>query len=88
VHDPLAYGHDAIKIIPGMPAQVFIKTGRATVALYALKSLLARRSFLPSSSSVHRARTAHSFIIVRLIACALAPSSWRIPPPCRPGLIV
>jgi HlyD family secretion protein len=30
----------AIKIIPGMPAQVFIKTGRGTVALYALKPLL------------------------------------------------
>jgi len=29
-----------IKIVPGMPAQVFIKTGRGTVALYALKPLL------------------------------------------------
>ncbi|MGH6737933.1 MAG: HlyD family type I secretion periplasmic adaptor subunit [Bradyrhizobium sp.] len=38
--DPQAGGHDAIKIIPGMPAQVFIKTGRGTVALYALKPLL------------------------------------------------
>jgi HlyD family secretion protein len=40
VQDPQAAGHDAIKIIPGMPAQVFIKTGRSTVALYALKPLL------------------------------------------------
>lgn len=40
VQDPRATGHDAIKIIPGMPAQVFIKTGRGTVALYALKPLL------------------------------------------------
>jgi HlyD family secretion protein len=40
VQDPEAAGHDAIKIIPGMPAQVFIKTGRGTVALYALKPLL------------------------------------------------
>jgi HlyD family secretion protein len=40
VQDPQAVGHDAIKIIPGMPAQVFIKTGRGTVALYALKPLL------------------------------------------------
>jgi HlyD family secretion protein len=40
VQDPQATGHDAIKIIPGMPAQVFIKTGRGTVALYALKPLL------------------------------------------------
>jgi membrane fusion protein, type I secretion system len=40
VQDPHAAGHDAIKIIPGMPAQVFIKTGRGTVALYALKPLL------------------------------------------------
>ena len=31
---------DGIKIVPGMPAQVFIKTGRGTVALYALKPLL------------------------------------------------
>ena len=29
-----------LKIVPGMPAQVFIKTGRGTVALYALKPLL------------------------------------------------
>ena len=28
------------RIIPGMPAQVFIKTGRGTVALYALRPLL------------------------------------------------
>ena len=40
VQDSQAAGHDAIKIIPGMPAQVFIKTGRGTVALYALKPLL------------------------------------------------
>jgi len=40
VQDPRAIGHDAIKIIPGMPAEVFIKTGRGTVALYALKPLL------------------------------------------------
>jgi len=31
---------EGIKIVPGMPAQVFIKTGRGTVALYALKPLL------------------------------------------------
>ena len=35
----LAELHD-IRIIPGMPAQVFIKTGRSTVALYALRPLL------------------------------------------------
>ena len=29
-----------IQIIPGMPAQVFITTGRGTVALYALRPLL------------------------------------------------
>ena len=40
VQDPQPAGQDAIKIIPGMPAQVFIKTGRGTVALYALKPLL------------------------------------------------
>ena len=40
VGDPQATGHEVIKIIPGMPAQVFIKTGRGTVALYALKPLL------------------------------------------------
>jgi HlyD family secretion protein len=40
VQDPEAAGRDPIKIIPGMPAQVFIKTGRGTVALYALKPLL------------------------------------------------
>jgi HlyD family secretion protein len=33
-------GTDAVQIIPGMPAQVFIKTGRGTVALYALRPLL------------------------------------------------
>ena len=31
---------NGIRIIPGMPAQVFIKTGRSTVALYALRPLL------------------------------------------------
>lgn len=31
---------DGIQIIPGMPAQVFITTGRGTVALYALRPLL------------------------------------------------
>jgi HlyD family secretion protein len=29
-----------IRIIPGMPAQVFITTGHGTVALYALRPLL------------------------------------------------
>ena len=33
-------GGEGINIIPGMPAQVFIKTGRGSVALYALKPLL------------------------------------------------
>src|SRR5262249_15989490 len=40
VQDPQAVAGDRIKIIPGMPAQAFIKTGRGTVALYALKPLL------------------------------------------------
>ena len=40
VQDPLVAEIDGIRIIPGMPAQVFIKTGRGTVALYALKPLL------------------------------------------------
>ncbi|MBI5263571.1 MAG: HlyD family type I secretion periplasmic adaptor subunit [Bradyrhizobium sp.] len=31
---------DGIQIIPGMPAQVFITTGRGTVALYALRPVL------------------------------------------------
>lgn len=31
---------DGVKIIPGMPTQVFISTGRSTVALYALRPLL------------------------------------------------
>jgi HlyD family secretion protein len=31
---------NGIRIIPGMPAQVFIKTGRGTVALYALRPLV------------------------------------------------
>ncbi len=39
VEDPrIAQNH--IRIIPGMPAQVFITTGRSTVALYALRPLL------------------------------------------------
>jgi HlyD family secretion protein len=37
VQDPVI---DGVQIIPGMPAQVFIKTGRGTVALYALRPLL------------------------------------------------
>ena len=37
---PLIAGINGIQIIPGMPAQVFIKTGRGTVALYALRPLL------------------------------------------------
>jgi HlyD family secretion protein len=37
---PASAGIDGLPIIPGMPAQVFIKTGRGTVALYALKPLL------------------------------------------------
>jgi HlyD family secretion protein len=36
VQDPETAGIDGIKIIPGMPAQVFANTGRGTVALYAL----------------------------------------------------
>jgi HlyD family secretion protein len=40
VQDPQPAGIGSIKIIPGMPAEVFIKTGRGTVALYALKPLL------------------------------------------------
>jgi HlyD family secretion protein len=31
---------NGVRIIPGMPTQVFIKTGRSTVALYALRPLL------------------------------------------------
>ena len=31
---------DRVQIIPGMPTQVFIKTGHGTVALYALRPLL------------------------------------------------
>jgi HlyD family secretion protein len=37
---PRVAGIDGVQIIPGMPAQVFIKTGRGTVALYALRPLL------------------------------------------------
>lgn len=40
VQDPASAGIEDVRIIPGMPAQVFIKTGRGTVALYALKPLL------------------------------------------------
>ena len=40
VQDPRIAEIGGIRIIPGMPAQVFIKTGRGTVALYALKPLL------------------------------------------------
>ncbi len=40
VQDPAHLGLDGVQIIPGMPAQVFIKTGRGTVALYALRPLL------------------------------------------------
>jgi HlyD family secretion protein len=39
VHDTQMAAND-IRIIPGMPAQVFITTGRGTVALYALRPLL------------------------------------------------
>lgn len=39
VHDTRMAAND-IRIIPGMPAQVFITTGRGTVALYALRPLL------------------------------------------------
>jgi HlyD family secretion protein len=40
VPDPAAAGIHGVQVIPGMPAQVFIKTGRGTVALYALSPLL------------------------------------------------
>jgi HlyD family secretion protein len=40
VQDPASVGIHGVQIIPGMPAQVFIKTGRGTVALYALSPLL------------------------------------------------
>ena len=40
VQDSASAGIEDVRIIPGMPAQVFIKTGRGTVALYALKPLL------------------------------------------------
>jgi HlyD family secretion protein len=40
VRDTGSAGIEDVRIIPGMPAQVFIKTGRGTVALYALKPLL------------------------------------------------
>lgn len=39
VEDPRITG-GGVQIIPGMPTQVFIKTGRGTVALYALRPLL------------------------------------------------
>jgi HlyD family secretion protein len=37
---PLNAGINGVQIVPGMPAQVFIKTGSGTVALYALRPLL------------------------------------------------
>lgn len=40
LQDLAGAGIDGVQIIPGMPAQVFIKTGRGTVALYALRPLL------------------------------------------------
>ena len=40
VQDPAGAGFSGVQIIPGMPAQAFIKTGRGTVALYALRPLL------------------------------------------------
>jgi HlyD family secretion protein len=40
VEDPRIAEIDGLRMIPGMPAQVFIKTGRGTVALYGLKPLL------------------------------------------------
>ena len=40
VQYPAGGGIDGVQVIPGMPAQVFIKTGRGTVALYALRPLL------------------------------------------------
>jgi membrane fusion protein, type I secretion system len=40
VQAPAGAGAEGVQIIPGMPAQVFIKTGRGTVALYALRPLL------------------------------------------------
>jgi HlyD family secretion protein len=40
VHDERIAELDGVEIIPGMPTQVFIKTGRSTVALYALRPLL------------------------------------------------
>src|SRR3981081_168027 len=40
VQDPRIAAIDGVQIVPGMPTQVFIKTGRGTVALYALRPLL------------------------------------------------
>src|SRR5437899_3507906 len=40
VQDPAGAGFSGVQIIPGMPAQAVIKTGRGTVALYALRPLL------------------------------------------------
>jgi HlyD family secretion protein len=40
VQDQRIAALDGVEIIPGMPAQVFINTGRSTVALYALGPLL------------------------------------------------
>jgi HlyD family secretion protein len=39
VEDPRASAI-GVRIVPGMPSQVFVKTGRGTVALYALRPLL------------------------------------------------
>jgi HlyD family secretion protein len=39
VQDPETARIDGINFIPGMLAQVFVKTGRGTGALYALKPL-------------------------------------------------
>jgi len=40
VEDERLAGADGVQIVPGMPTQVFINTGRSTVALYALRPLL------------------------------------------------
>ena len=35
-----ALGHDEVRMVPGMPSEVMIKTGRSTVAIYALSPIL------------------------------------------------
>jgi HlyD family secretion protein len=40
VQDPPGAQIDGVQIIPGTPTQVFIKTGRGTMSLYALRPLL------------------------------------------------